>query len=95
MVLVDLLEAALGAVAGHTDLALPVGAVALLLAGIYYSREISGWLVGAARWLRIASVLIGGVAALAVAGLATGAIALDSGVVGQTLDWLSGLAAGL
>jgi len=68
------------------------GAIALLVAGIWYGREAAGVLVGTARWLRIGSVLVGGLAVLAVAGIATGAIALDSGVVAQALELLAAVA---
>jgi hypothetical protein len=72
-----------------------VGAVALLLAAIWYGREAADVLLGAARWLKIGSVLIGVLGIAVVAGLATGALAVDSGVLGQLLELLGSVAEGL
>lgn len=43
----------------------------------------------------IGSVLIGGLAALAVAGVATGAVSVESGVLGQLFELLGAVAEGL
>lgn len=96
MVIVELLEAAVNFVFEQVGVTgVSVGAVALLLAAIWYGRELSGVLVGAARWLRIGSVVVGVLAIAAVAGIATGALSLDSGVVAQLLELLGSLADGL
>jgi hypothetical protein len=96
MVVVELLEGVLSFLFGQFGVGgVSVGAVALLLAGIWYGRELSSIMVGVARWLRIGSVLVGGLAVLVVAGFATGAISLDSGVVGEALDLLGSIAEGL
>jgi hypothetical protein len=96
MVIVELLEAALSFLFDQFGVGgVSVGAVALIIGGIWYGHELSGILVGLARWLKIGSVLIGGLAALAVVGLATGAISLDSGVLAQLMELLGGFADGL
>jgi hypothetical protein len=93
VVIVELLEAALGWLFAQFGVGgVSVGAVALILAGIWYGREAANLFVGVARWLKIGSVLIGGLAALAVAGLATGAISLDNGVLGQLFELLGAVA---
>ncbi|WP_276260577.1 hypothetical protein [Haloglomus litoreum] len=96
MVVVELLEAAVGFLFDQFGIGgVSVGAVALLLAGLWYSRELSSLLIGGARWLRIGSVVAGVLAIGAVAGIATGALSLDSGVVAQLLELLGSLAGGL
>lgn len=95
VVVVELLEAVLGFLTDHVGYAVPVGAVALIIGGIWYGRELSSILIGAARWLRIASVVGGGLLLAGVAGVATGALSLDSGVVAQLLELLGSVAEGL
>lgn len=70
----------------------PVVALALLAVGLWYSRELSGILIGIARWLRIGGVVVAGLAGLAVVGLATGWLSLDSGIVPALLELLAELA---
>lgn len=51
--------------------------LAIVLAGVFYATRVAAWLQIAGSWLRMAA-MIGGVAGLAiVAGMATGAIAVD------------------
>lgn len=95
MVIVELLEGIVHFAFEHLGVSgVSVGVVALLLAAIWYGRELSHVLLGAARWLRIWSVVIGVLAIGAVAAIATGAISLDSGVVAQLLELLGSLAGG-
>jgi hypothetical protein len=96
VVIVELLEGVLSFLFDQFGVGgVSVGAVALLLAGIWYGREAANLFVGVARWLKIASVLLGGLAVLAVVGVATGAVSVDSGVLGQLFELLGGFADGL
>jgi hypothetical protein len=96
VVVIELLEGLVGFLFDQFGIGgVSVGAVALLLAGIWYGREAADVLLGAARWLKIGSVLLGGLGIAVVAALATGALSVDSGVLGQLLELLGSLAAGL
>jgi hypothetical protein len=96
VVILELLEAAVGFAFDQFGVGgVSVGAVALLLAAIWYGREAADLLLGAARWLKIGSVLLGGLGIAVVAALATGALSVDSGVLGQLLELLGSVAEGL
>jgi hypothetical protein len=74
------------------DLGVSVGALALVVVGIYYSREIARFLGGLARWVRVLSVVIGVIAAITVVGVTTGAISLESGIVPKIVEVLGAVA---
>ena len=87
MVLLDFVA---GAVGWLVDLlgwrGVPVVAVAALLVGFHYVREGAGLLMTLSRWLRIGGLLVVGLAGLIIAGLSTGLLSVDSGLVPKILD---------
>jgi subtilisin family serine protease len=90
-VLRSVLEVLLGA--AGAEVATPIVAgIAALLVGLHYSRELSALLVSAARIVSIGSVVLFGVGVAVLAGVATGWISIDGGILGDALRLVGELA---
>ncbi|WP_254271088.1 hypothetical protein [Haloarcula marina] len=67
-----------------------VSALAATAVGLYYAREAAGLLVVVARWLRIASFVVGAVAVVLAVGTYVGVVDLSGGsLVAQALNQIS------
>jgi len=89
VVVFELLRAALGAIGLNGTLAL---GIAVVLVGVYYSRELAGFLMRLAQVLSIAGLVLGAVGLLIVVGLATGWIEIETGLLGDALRAVGELA---
>lgn len=59
-----------------------------ILVGVYYARELAGFLRLAGAWLTMIAMIGGLFGAVLVGGLAVGAIDLDSSVITQLVDMI-------
>lgn len=95
MVLVELLETVLGFVGGLVGLsAAQIGALAVMIAVLYYLYEFSDVLFRASRWTRVGVFVGAALTVAAIAGVASGVITLNSGlggVVSAVVEWLNGV----
>lgn len=88
MVVFELVRAGLDFLGVNGTLAI---GIAVVLVGVYYSRELAGFLAKAAQVLSIATIILGGLGIGAVLGLSMGWIQIDGGLVGSVLRAVGGL----
>jgi hypothetical protein len=91
VVLFELVKGALEAVAGFVGIEVSTTillALAAILVGAYYAREVAGFLVSAARIIQIGGTVAALLLVLLVAGVGLGALTLDGGTVADVLRQL-------
>jgi hypothetical protein len=66
-------------------------AIAGIVVGVYYAREIAGFLRVAATWIQIGTLVGAGLLLAAVLGVAGGYLSLDGGAVEAVLRQLGGV----
>ena len=88
MVVFELVRAALDAIGFDGQLALGIAAV---IVGVYYSREIAGFLARAGSLISIVALVLGGVGIALLLAASAGLVSIDNGLVGALLRALGGL----
>lgn len=70
-------------------------ALAAVGVGVYYARELAGFMRALAAWTWMLSLVVGLVGAALIGGLALGVIDVNGSLVGQLaeilLDWIGGI----
>jgi hypothetical protein len=93
MVIFELVRAVLDAALGLDGRI--VGGLAAVVVGVYYSREIAGFLGRAASLISIVALVLGGVGIALLVAIGAGVVTVDNGLVGSLLRALGGFLSGM